>query len=231
MYYDVEKPSSSNGLGIVLVVSGGFVSGEDNLNMMRAFWEVLLTEGYTLFQLYHPAHPRYRIPDAFESLKLGVQHIRANADSFGVDGERLGIFGVSSGGFFSLLLGLSSDSREHSAPSFAAIVALMPLVDVHDRAFDTELFGVHYRDFDPELYAGVSPINYVSSADPPTLLIHGSRDAAVSFEANSGRMKTLLDDAGVQNRLLSVDAGHEVFPEPLLGAAQAAILDWLRQHL
>lgn len=231
LYYDVETPAEANGLGIVLVVSGGFVSGEDNLTISKPFWNVLLENGYTLFQIYHPAMPVYRIPDAFDALKVGVQHIKANSESFGVNNERLGIIGISSGGHLALLLGMSVEAAARSATDFNAIVALMPIVDVNDTALEEELFGARFLDFDPALIPVVSPVNYVSPDDPPTLLIHGTRDQAVNYEKNSVRMQALLNEAGVENKLLSVDAGHEVFPEPLLGETHSAILEWFERHL
>ncbi len=231
MYYDVEAPLEPNGKGIILIVSGGFVSGEDNLNIIRPFWKVLLEEGYTLFQLYHPAHPTYRIPTAFEALQSGIEHIKINSLKFGVDRNRLGLFGVSSGGFWSLLLGMSVDPEQRQYSDISAVVAMMPLIDINDPAFDTSLFGARFLDFDPALYDEVSPVNYVSADDPPVLLIHGTRDEAVDFQRNSLRMKGLLDEIGVENSLLEIDAGHEVFPEPHLSETHEAIIDWYRKHL
>jgi len=224
MFYDVEQPSNANGLGVVLIVSGGFVSGQDNLDIIEPFWNVLLKDGYTLFQIYHPAHPTYRIPDAFAALQTGVQHIHDNSAKFNVDGERLGVFGVSTGGFLALLLGMSAEVPI----DFKAIVAMMPPVDVLDTDFDAELFGARYLDFDPQLYAEVSPVNHVTPDDPPTLLIRGTNDQAVPYERTSVRMQALLNEANVENKLLSVDAGHEVFPEPILSEAHQAILEWFR---
>jgi len=231
MYYDVEVPENANGLGVVFIVSGGFVSGEENLTISKPFWNVMLENGYTLFQIYHPAHPVYRIPDAFDALTLGVQHIRDNSESFDVDNERLGIFGISTGGFLSLLVGMSVDSIERNESDFKAIIAMMPPVDVEDVDFDAELFGARYLDFDPALYSVVSPVNYVTPDDPPTLLIHGRNDQAVPYARTSVRMKSLLDEAGVKNRLVSVDAGHEIFPEPYLSESHSAVLEWLAEHL
>lgn len=231
MYYDVEAPLESNGKGIILIVSGGMVSGADSLNIIEPFWEVLLREGYTLFQIYHPAHPTYRIPDAYDALVLGVEHIKTNSLRFGIDRNRLGMFGVSTGGYLALLLSMAVDPEQRTYSDISAVVALMPLIDVEDPDFDTSLFGARYLDFDPSLYKAVSPINHVSSDDPPTLLIHGNRDAAVNFERNSLRMHQLLDEAGVENRLIEFDAGHEVFRGSQLSETHSAILEWYSKYL
>lgn len=231
MFYDVEIPPDPNGLGIVLVVSGGWVSGEDNLNLSKPFWDVLLDEGYTLFEIYHPAIPSYRIPDAFNALQAGVRHIQENGAKFGVDTDRLGVIGISSGGHLALLLGMSVNPEERSSSDFNAVVALMPIVDIRDLDPDAELFGARYLDIDQELIPEVSPVDHVTADDPPTLLIHGTRDRAVNYEKNSLRLQSLLEANGVENALLPVDADHEVFPEPYLGQAHTAILDWFSEHL
>lgn len=63
MYYDVEIPAKPNGKGVIFVVSGGWHSGKENLDATRPFWEVLLAEGYTVFELYHPGMPTQEFPD------------------------------------------------------------------------------------------------------------------------------------------------------------------------
>jgi len=231
MYYDVEIPANPNGLGIIFVVSGGFVSGADNLNISRPFWTILLDAGYTLFEIYHPAMPTYRIPDAYNALQTGIQHIQEHSANFGVDNKRLGIFGIGSGGHLALLLGLSVNPEERTATDIKAIVALMPIVDVRNVDPDESLFGASHMDFDPELIPIVSPVDYVSPDDPPTLLIHGTQDQAVDFEQNSLRMQSLLDQNHVVNRLVQFDAGHEVFPQPYLDQMHAAILEWFELYL
>lgn len=231
MYYDVVEPADSNGLGIVLIVSGGWVSDENVLTTNKPFWNVFLENGYTLFQIYHPAHPKYRIPDAFEALKIGIHHIQENSHKFGVDNQRLGIFGTSTGGHLALLLAMSVEPEMRTANDFSAVVAMMPIVDVRDTAPDAELFGARYLDFDLKLIPQVSPVDYVSADDPPTLLIHGTRDRVVNYEKNSVRMQALLDNVGVENRLLAVDADHEIFPQPLLDETHAVMLEWFDQHL
>ena len=231
MYYDVEVPGNPNGLGIVLIVSGGFVSGEANLTISRPYWSILLDEGYTLFEIYHPAMPTYRIPDAFDALQQGVNHIQENSQIFNVDNERLGVLGISSGGLLALLLGMAIDPEKRSVVDFNAIVAIMPIVDVRNIDPDETLFGARQLDFDPDLVPLVSPVDHVSPDDPPTLLVHGTRDQAVNFEQNSLRMEKLLKEFNIENRLMAVDAGHEIFPQPQLDQTHSAIVSWFEDHL
>ena len=231
MYYDVEVPVESNGLGIVFIVSGGFVSGIENLTLTKPFWEVLLANGYTLFQLYHPGMPTYRIPDAVQAVEAGIEHIRLHADSLGIDPTRLGALGISSGGYLALQAALSIDPVERSENDLKAVVAIMPITDLRTIPPDETLFGVRHMDFDPALIPGLSPINFVTPDDPPTLLIHGSRDAVVNLQSNSQALERLLNQSVVNSRLLIVDAGHEIFPEPVMQLSHEAMLEWFEAHL
>ena len=231
MVYDVEIPPEPNGQGIVYVVSGGSLSGADNLNVSRPFWEFLLEEGYTLFELYHPGMPTYKIPDAYAGAKQGLTHIVRNAGDYGIDGNNLGILGVSSGGHLALLLSLDDENNSPGSIGIRAVVAIMAPADISGDEFDQILFGASPMDFDPALIPSHSPINLVTPDDPPTLLIHGVNDAAVSYERHSVRMNERLVNSGVATELLPIEAGHEVFPGTELGKARAAILDWYALHL
>jgi len=51
------------------------------------------------------------------------------------------------------------------------------------------------------LYLQSSPINYVTSTTPPTLILHGSKDQMVNV-SQSRALKTRLEKAGVVHELV-----------------------------
>ncbi|MCA9017367.1 MAG: prolyl oligopeptidase family serine peptidase, partial [Planctomycetaceae bacterium] len=160
-----------------------------------------------------------------------IEHIRLHADSLGIDPTRLGALGISSGGYLALQAALSIDPVERSENDLKAVVAIMPITDLRTIPPDETLFGVRHMDFDPALIPGLSPINFVTPDDPPTLLIHGSRDAVVNLQSNSQALERLLNQSVVNSRLLIVDAGHEIFPEPVMQLSHEAMLEWFEAHL
>ena len=166
LYYDIEVPAQSSGRGIIFIVSGGWHSGKENLNISRPFWEVLLAQGYTIFQLYHPSMPTYQIPDAYEGVKSGVLHILDNASRYGITHKKIGLFGISSGGHLALLS--AYDPEVEGEYEIGAVVALMPPTDLRGDEFDQILFGVSPMDFDAALIPALSPILQVDANDPPT---------------------------------------------------------------
>jgi acetyl esterase/lipase len=94
---DVFRPrGDANGAGIIMVVSGGFFSSHEAINV--AFARPLLDRGYTVFAVVHGSQPRYQVPEIIQDMHRAVRFIRYHARDYGIDPERLGITGASAGG-------------------------------------------------------------------------------------------------------------------------------------
>jgi fermentation-respiration switch protein FrsA (DUF1100 family) len=87
------------------------------------------------------------------------------------------------------------------------------------------------------VYADASPIAHVSSAAPPTLLIHGDADKTVSYQ-QSVAFKTKLEQAHVPVKLITIpggdhgpDFGARGKPHPDWPDYAGETLRWFDQHL
>ena len=82
----------------------------------------------------------------------------------------------------------------------------------------------------PQLCADASPMTYVTAEAPPTLLIHGTDDDAVSCE-NSARLYAALDGVGAEVTYLPVEGAQHGFivgiKTPEAQAAMEAVGDFL----
>ncbi len=100
---DVMRPANANGLGVVLMVSGGWKSAPPG-----AFpsWMLapLLRRGYTVFAVCHISQPEATVMNIVQDVNRAVRFIRHNAREYGVDPQRLGVTGGSAGGHLSLML-------------------------------------------------------------------------------------------------------------------------------
>src|SRR5207302_1549480 len=100
----------------------------------------LLGRGFTVFVIRHGCAPRYAIPECTADVRRSVRFIRLKAKSYGVDQERLGVYGSSAGGHLSLLLGTTGDDGDPGAKDevleqssrVAAVVALFPPTDIRE---------------------------------------------------------------------------------------------------
>jgi dipeptidyl aminopeptidase/acylaminoacyl peptidase len=250
LIYDVLQPEAQNGAGIVQVQSGGLRSTWRPPDGFLPIYADLLDAGYVVFLVYH--RNAETGVDAFEDIHRSIRHIRLHAENYGIDPDRLGVTGRSSGGMVSLMMGVAGDDGDSAADDpvertsnrVAAVVARAPPVEV-PRFFE-ELAELQGRDRRPEFGANaeqMSPINYVDRGDPPTLLIHGDEDNTVLI-SHSEAMYTALRQAGVPSAFVVVPGvGHT----PLLDATiersdhgflatdsdtgREALLDWFNQYL
>lgn len=105
----VTPKLKSNGRGIIAVLSGNWVSAE---RMREGFAEragVYLQSGYTVFGVMVSSQPRYTIPDEIIDLKRAVRFIRYNAKEYGINADKIGVTGSSSGGHLSLMIATADD--------------------------------------------------------------------------------------------------------------------------
>ena len=111
---DVITPTSgANGLGVIWVISGGWVSSHDGIN--PASVGELLRRGYTVFAVVHGCQPKFTIPEILGDMNRSVRFIRFHAADYGIDPNRIGITGASAGGHLSLMQGTAGDLGNPSA--------------------------------------------------------------------------------------------------------------------
>lgn len=199
--FDVLRPAHPNGLGVLLMVSGGWRSSAPG--SFQGFMAApLLRRGYTVFPVYHISQPKATISEIAADVNRAVRFIRHHARDYGVDPARFGVAGGSAGGHLSLLLatrgGPGPDDaqdpvdRETSAVKAAAV--FYPVTDLLNLGASTENPGdggppkSFVQGFGPGatnmaawkvIGRELSPIYYVSSNLPPTLILHGGADTLV----------------------------------------------------
>ncbi len=241
--FDALVPTEQNGAGVLFMVSGGWFSRWSDPHRIVAGSSRragaigdLLENGYAVFMVRHGSAPLFKVPDAVADVRRAVRYVRLNADDFGVDPDRLGVTGGSAGGHLSLMLGNASDEGnsesddpiEQTGNRVAAVVAYFPPVDLQGLTGPNERFPA--LDFDAEKAAAISPVLFVSEDDPPTLLIHGDRDALVPL-GNSERIKAAFDEANVTSELIVIEGAAHGFRGEDGERAASAMVAWFDEHL
>src|SRR5436190_1288743 len=120
---DVYKPASVNGYGIVVIPGSGWHTGlAYSANLLKQSKEFSLyipklsAAGYTLFVVTHRAAPRFHFPDAVDDAQRAVRYIRQNAARYGIDKDRIGALGASSGGHLVSMLGTLDGTGAADSP-------------------------------------------------------------------------------------------------------------------
>jgi len=111
---DVFKPKEdAKGIGLIFVVSGGWFSSHDGIGPGSI--EPFTKRGYTVFAVVHGSQPRYTIPDILSDMNRAIRFIRFHAKDYGIDPDRLGIYGGSAGGHLSLMQGTAGSEGKADA--------------------------------------------------------------------------------------------------------------------
>lgn len=117
---DVFKPTTAkqNGAGVILVVSGGWVSAHELLAspFFKLFVDPFTQRGYVVFAVCHACQPKFQVPEIVGNINRAVRFIRYHAKDYGVDPQRLGITGGSAGGHLSLMQGFNPQPPKGDAP-------------------------------------------------------------------------------------------------------------------
>jgi acetyl esterase/lipase len=234
--FDVLKPATANGAGVLFMVSGGWISQWNPPEQTAKRFQELLDHGFVVFAVRHGSSPLFKVPDAVEDVRRATRFIKANAREWGVDPERLGVFGGSAGGHLSLMLGTTGDAGDPNATDpvlresskVAAVVAYFPPVDLTGFARPNERFPA--LDFDPAKESSVSPIFFVDGADAPSLLVHGDQDELVPLR-HSERILEAFKGAGVATDLLVIQGGKHGFEGEHAVIARRAMVEWFAKHL
>ena len=245
---DVIKPKAgANGAAVIYVVSGGYVSNyspPEQLAELDLFKE-LLNKGFTLIALRHGGSPKYLVPEIVADVRRGVRYVRFNARKWGVDPNRLGIFGGSAGGHLSLMIGTASDNGDPKAGEefmresdrVAAVVAWFPPVDMRPLARGlgapndgSILSKFPALNFEKEKAADYSPIVFVTPDDPPTLLIHGDKDALVPI-SNSQSIYEAFQKNNVKTNFVTIPGAGHGFQKEDATRSNALTVAWFEQTL
>ena len=164
-----------------------------------------------------------RFPAQIEDCKCAVRFLRANAAEYGIDPERIGAMGASSGGHLAALLGLTGAEQfadkggwEGVSSDVSAVCDLfgpsdfprMPRKSLPDAISATAQFLGGSIDEVPEVYVKASPLTHVHAGAPPFLIIHGELDPVVPL-SQSELLRDALRKAGVEVEFHAVKgAGH-----------------------
>ncbi len=165
-------------------------------------------------------HPEVTAPATVFDCKAGIRWLRANADKYGFDPNRIGTCGRSAGGHLSALMAVSGDvpELEGDGGNPGVSTTIQAAVDQCgpsdlERMADPELaarnpvlqevtdnfVGGPVSDH-RELARRVSPLRHVSNTCPPMLILHGEQDATVPL-AESLIFHEALTEAGVDTTL------------------------------
>lgn len=246
---DVFQPAKANGIGILLMVSGGWFSSHDFIT--AGYFRPLLNRGYTVFAVVHGSQPKFTVTEIEPDIHRAVRFVRHNAAKYGVDPNRLGITGGSAGGHLSLTMatqGTKGDpnakdpvDRESSEVECAA--CFFPPTDFlnygkpGEDAVGVGVLKSFKAAFGPrsdtaeerqKLGREISPIYFVHSNQAPILIIHGDADKLVPIYQSQQFVKR-CQEVGAEAKLVAREGKVHGWAD--MGKDMELLADWFDEHL
>jgi acetyl esterase/lipase len=229
---DVFEPESKRkGIGLMFMVSGGWVSTWMPPAQMSNFFKPLLDEGYTIIAVRHGSSPKYVIPEIVEDVRKALGHVDKECQEWQIDKSKIGVFGFSAGGHLSLMLGTTANDKKRG-PRIAAVAAVFPPTDLAPYKTDgnprMEQFPA--LKFDSNRNDEFSPLRQVSSVDAPTLLVHGDKDDLVPL-SHSENIKEAFSKSEVPCNLVVIRGAAHGFDAEGNRIMFESMRDWFKKHL
>ena len=225
---DIHYPKTAEGAvpTVIYVHGGGWTSGDKESGAGTQFIPELVSRGYLVACINYRLAPEHKVIDQIGDVKCAVRYLRAEASKYGIDTRYIGAIGGSAGGHLVSLLGTSDISANlegnggysEESSRVQAVVDLFGPADLSvmfesvSRLWLYSVFGT--SDPNSNDIIRLSPVTYVSSDDPPFLILHGDQDILVPLE-QSEIIYNKLQAANVPASLVVVkNAGHGFRPVP-----------------
>jgi acetyl esterase/lipase len=224
--YFPENKSSLNPLA-VYIHGGGWSNGDKSLFWGMSIQPTLLKHGYIVASVNYRLYPQAQFPAMIEDVKCAIRFLRANADEYGIDPSRVGVWGDSAGGHLVSLVGAAGpeagfDVGEYLDQSSAvqAVVDLYGPIDIAGLArkgylgdLPGTVFGA--KNSQDPILEKASPLTYLSADMPPILILHGDHDTTVSMQESQNFYNQLTTE-GAEAELVIVKNGiHDLDANPL----------------
>jgi acetyl esterase/lipase len=233
----VDRP---NGTAVIIAPGGGYVRlSADREGVQFANW--LSTLGVTSFVLKYRMQ-EFGHPAPLQDVLRAVRIVRSRAADFKINPARIGVMGSSAGGHLAATAGTMFDhpagktgaalDATNARPDF--LILMYPVISMDDPVAHAgsrkALLGANPS---PDLLKLMSLEKQVTSATPPTLLIHTQEDQSVPVE-NSILFYQALTKAKVPAEMYLFEHGsHGMGMKPEFGTASewpARAAEWLRNR-
>lgn len=218
----------------LLWIPGGGWRGADK-NLMLGEMAEFANAGYVVASMYYRSSAQGHFPDQLIDVKTAIRFLRANAEKYEIDPERIGVFGRSAGGHLAAFAAMNLDAYEegewegYSSKVQACCDMFGPVdivanMEMEEKKFSDPGFRWHkvedthggaFLGGDPvtmkERAAEASPVNHVNPAMCPMQILHGDNDPIVPREVSSDRLYEKIREAGLEDRVdyyVVKHAGH-----------------------
>lgn len=192
-----------------------------------------LNHGFVIASVDYRLSPIAKFPAQIHDIKAAIRFLRAHADDYGINRERVVVAGSSAGGHLAALVGVTNgveilegdvgqDGNESS--EVQAIVSFCGASNLETILSQSTPHGLSVRvpalklllgdrpEKVPSLAKSASPVAHVDVSAPPLWLIHGDADPQMPAEQSA--------ELAAAYRAAKAQVDFEVIPQAVHGGAE-----------
>jgi acetyl esterase/lipase len=231
---DVQMPAAPGRKPLVIYVTGGgFIQApkEGALNLRTYVAEA----GFVVASVkYRTTTNGANYRDGIADVKSAIRYLRANADKYGIDPKKVAVWGESAGGYIVSMVGVTNGVKTfdvgNNLDQSSDVQAVIDKFGASDTSKLSADFDLHAQEANNGIdnpiaqYIGLeprthlldaraattvaNPLTYISSADPPFLILHGSQDKLISPSQTLILHNALIAAGAHSTRYVLEGAGH-----------------------
>ncbi|KAI1623596.1 lipase/esterase [Exophiala viscosa] len=188
---------------IVYIHGGAFMYGNKETELIPKH---MRDRGYAIASLDYRLSGDATSPAAVEDCKAAVRWLRANAERYRLDPDRVVAWGESAGGHLAAMIGATGDIKEFDVGEYLDVSsAVQGVVDYygptdflqmddhappgsqmhnHANSPESRYIGGNITEH-PDKVKRANPMTYVSASTPPFFIAHGTDDHLVPFHQST----------------------------------------------
>lgn len=230
---------------MIFVHGGGWAVGTPRYAAVFKRWPEqlarLAARGYVVAAPSYRLSAEARFPAAVHDIQASLRWLRANAQAFGVDRERVLIWGESAGGHLAALVAARCEDPARVDGESGCVQGAVVWYGI------TDLLSQDFGDMDrnflgcagdcDELRRQASPVHQVGPDAAPFLIVHGTADRVVPYRQGQ-LLKQALERHEVEVRLRTLEGIDHSFigrtPAQTRSVAEqalAATIEFIEQQL
>ena len=246
---------------VVMIHGGGWIGGDKAAAREVQVGTTLAGAGYVCASVNYKLDGNDRWPTNLFDCKNAVRFLRANAEKYHVDADRIGVIGGSAGGHLALMVAYTSDVPALTPAGADAtpypgvpdrvrcVVDLYGITDPRTRRKTDEngnpvgpprAASALLPNTTPVTHADAwrltAPVEHVTKRTPPTLILHGTADTTVDRD-QATQLADKLRAAGVEHEVIMLEGVGHTFDlktwrgKPLPRDLRPVVLQFFDAHL
>lgn len=245
---DIYMPRGVENPPLLVWIHGGrwLHRTKENINSLA-----LTEEGFAIASVDFRLSVDAPFPAQIHDIKAAIRFLRANAETYGYDANRIAVHGRSSGGHLTALVGVTNGVKElegelgsyldvssdvQAAVSYFGASNLTTIMD------QSTPYGVNLRgpalalllggplESTTELATLASPVFHVDPNDPPLLLLHGDQDPQMPIN-QAHELHGVYKAHGLPVQFEVVHGAKHGTPEFFDAERTALVAVFLKEHL